>query len=487
MSSFFKTPPGFLREALDRRFVMVMICVILTLFVGFLDYATNYQMDFFLFYFIPIAISAWFAGLWASAFLVLLSVGTWLIADILSNPQPSLWLIEAWNTGIQGVTFSLVALLTFVMRKAFDQKHEMNVNLSEALHKLGETGRRMWLAEQETARQNEFLRHVFESLPHPFYVVDADDGTVVMANSAASCGETGCGPEPLCSLEEMKKSGKPCTFEHTCYDKHGNKRHAEVHCYPILDAEGRVSQVIDYSLDITPRKQLEEILKNNADKIKLFAYSISHDLKSPLVGICGLAGLLHNRYKDVLDEKGLLYCDQLRKASQGALLLIEEINVFIRTKEAPMVFERVDMKELLRTVRNEFDPLLNTRAITWSEPELFPELTADRLSILRVFRNLVDNALKYGGNELSEISMGYEDSREYHTFFVSDNGAGFAGKECEKIFEPFQRCNMSRDVEGTGLGLSIVKEIAQKHLGSVRAEPGRSGGAVFYISISRSL
>jgi signal transduction histidine kinase len=100
----------------------------------------------------------------------------------------------------------------------------------------------------------------------------------------------------------------------------------------------------------------------------------------------------------------------------------------------------------------------------------------------------VDNALKYGGKDLGKIRVGYEQSAEYHIFFVSDNGAGITEENRQKIFGVFQRQESSTQApEGTGLGLAIVREIAEKHCGKawVESEPGR--GATFFFSLSRSL
>ncbi len=285
MTNFFKPPRSFLEEFPGRSFSVIAICVMLTLFVGFLDYATGREMDFFLFYFIPIAISAWFAGIWAAVFFVLLSVATGLFAYMLSNHQPSSWLIEWWNPGIQGITFSLMALAVFAIRKAFDQKHELNANLSETLRKLEEASNKRWLAEQEIVQRNEFLRHIFESLTHPFYVVDADDYSVLMANSATIQGGlphgTTCyalthqrsapcsGAEHLCPMEKVKDTRGPFTTEHIHYDKDGSERHVEVHGYPVLDNEGDLAQVIVYTLDVTRRKQVEEELRKSRDELEL--------------------------------------------------------------------------------------------------------------------------------------------------------------------------------------------------------------------------
>jgi PAS domain S-box-containing protein len=150
---------------------------------------------------------------------------------------------------------------------------------------LGEVHRTAGIAQDVTERkqaeelleaQNQFIVNVFESLTHPFYVVDANDYTIKMANSAAYQGElpqaatcyalmhgrsVPCGQDvQLCPLEEIKKTRRPAVAEHVHYDRHGQRRIYEVRGHPIFDAASQIVQVIEYSLDITERKQAAEAL-----------------------------------------------------------------------------------------------------------------------------------------------------------------------------------------------------------------------------------
>jgi sigma-B regulation protein RsbU (phosphoserine phosphatase) len=131
--------------------------------------------------------------------------------------------------------------------------------------------------EAQILQQKEMLENTIESLTHPFYVIDADDYSILLANSAAKelgiSGETQCyalthrrdtpcdSLEDPCPLVEVKKRKEPFSVEHTHFDKDGNERYAEVHGYPIFDADGNVIQMIEYSLDITKRKQMEAQLE----------------------------------------------------------------------------------------------------------------------------------------------------------------------------------------------------------------------------------
>lgn len=359
------------------------------------------------------------------------------------------------------------------------------------------------VVEGKLRQQNEFFHHVLESLTHPFYVLDANDYTIIMANSAARLGnlsarptcyalthrrDTPCdGCEHTCPLQIVKRTKQPVIVEHIHYDKDGNPRDMEVHAYPIFDEQGNVSQMIEYSLDITERKKLEKEIQDYADKIKRFAYSVSHDLKNPLIAINGLTNLIHKQYWDRLDDKGKLYCDQIRKESQHALMLIEEINTYIKTKETPLNFEPLEVKTILAQVREEFQTPLTNRHLQWSEPESIPKVKADRMSLVRVFRNLVDNALKYGGPKLRGITISYQESENFHIFSVSDDGVGIDRAQIEKIFGAFQRGSSSQGQEGTGLGLAIVEEIAARHGGRAWAEPGLGTGVTFTISLAKNL
>jgi PAS domain S-box-containing protein len=133
-------------------------------------------------------------------------------------------------------------------------------------------------------RQNEFLNSVLESLSNPFYVVDASDYTIKIANPAAHLGNISgsstcyalthnsdkpCGNEEHpCPVEEIKRTRKPLIVEHVHYNEAGEMRNVEVHGYPIFDHEGNVVQIIEYCLDITERKQAEEMLRDAEQRFR---------------------------------------------------------------------------------------------------------------------------------------------------------------------------------------------------------------------------
>ncbi len=273
--------------------------------------------------------------------------------------------------------------------------------------------------------------------------------------------------------ENLTKSGK------TIYCEWNNS--------VLNDEEGDIEGVLSLALDITDQRNAEEALKKSSENIKKFAYSVAHDLKNPSISLYGLTNQLSKKYGNVLDDRAKLFCDQILKISEQIGSLVENINIFISAKELPAAIETINMEELLSMVREEFSFQLISRDVSWRVSENMPDIRADRLSLLRVMRNLIDNALKYGGDTLSEIRVDYYDCDDSHVLSISDNGVGLKEGAEENIFGIFKRDESSRGIVGTGLGLAIVKEIAEKSNGAVWVESELGKGAAFYFTLSKKL
>lgn len=134
--------------------------------------------------------------------------------------------------------------------------------------------------------EKQYFKFILESLPHPFYVLDAENYLIIFANkaaresgvsSASTCyalthrRDTPCeGEEHLCPLAEVKKTKKPTIMEHIHYDTEGKMIHVEVHGYPVFNDEGEVVQMIEYSINISARKKVEEELRKTNEIYQCF-------------------------------------------------------------------------------------------------------------------------------------------------------------------------------------------------------------------------
>lgn len=277
------------------------------------------------------------------------------------------------------------------------------------------------------------------------------------------------------------------SFENFILTENGEERLIEWNNTVLRDSEGTIINTIGSGNNITDRRKVETALQESSEKIKRFAYSVSHDLKNPAICLTGLTRYMSKKYEEVLDKKGKMYCKQIIDISDQIHFLVDNINCLITTTEIPFNFVNVHLKEIWGAIRKEFSNQLLSRGINWSEPETAPIIKADNISIIRVLRNIVDNALKYGGDKLNSIEIGYQDSGNSHIISVRDDGKGFNEEESENMFIAFTRNTTSGDVFGTGLGLAIVKEIAEKHGGNAWAESAIDQGATFYISVSKNI
>lgn len=255
----------------------------------------------------------------------------------------------------------------------------------------------------------------------------------------------------------------------------------------LQDETGNIIGYIRTDTDITDRKTAGEKLKALSEKIKVFSYSITHDLKNPANVINWLASSLNNKYAPLLDDKGKEFCDIIVSSSKQLVELIEKINSYIATGENPLQLEKFRVVEIMSALKDEFLPLTEEKDIRLTVYNGSDEIKADKLALMRGLRNLVENAVKYGGDKLSEIKVGYRSAPGHHLFNVSDNGAGIDAGENSEIFTEFKRASSAVGIQGSGLGLAIVQQIADQHGGKAWLENNMGDWTTFFLSVSKDL
>jgi len=240
--------------------------------------------------------------------------------------------------------------------------------------------------------------------------------------------------------------------------------------------------------------KLYEDVSNKAEKIQkkkeqleFFAYTIAHDLKNPAIGVAGFVKLLAEKDEEKLDERGNKYCQQIMQAAQEIDSVTKDINEYIVSKKVSLNFERTDIGNIARQIKEDLSEVLNQRSITLSGAEIMPEVVADASAITRVFKNLIGNALKHGGKNLTRITIDYDEDEQYHIFSINNDGEAMKKNESDVIFEMFQKLPNSKGSEGSGLGLAIVKEIVNAHKGKTWFDSNPKRGTTFYVAISKFL
>lgn len=226
-------------------------------------------------------------------------------------------------------------------------------------------------------------------------------------------------------------------------------------------------------------RELEEANKD----LEGFAYSVSHDLRTPLRAIDGFSQQVLKRYEDKLDDEGKRYLNLVRDNTLKMGQLIDDILAFSRMGRLGMSMAEVNMEGLAREVFDELMRTVNGRDLA-VEIKPLPPAHGDHAILRQVWVNLLGNAIKFTShNPAASIRVGSYTEGKENVYFVKDNGAGFDMQYAEKLFGVFQRLHGIDEFEGTGIGLAIVKRIITRHGGRVWAEGKVNKGATFYFAL----
>ncbi len=283
--------------------------------------------------------------------------------------------------------------------------------------------------------------------------------------------------------------------------KDGSIVNTEVVTTLMKDNEGRVTEVLGVSRDITERKQArEEIARLNAvleerirertaelqninNELEAFTYSVSHDLRAPLRAINGFSRILEKEFDPLLPEEGKrllqIICANVRKMDR----LITDLLAFSRLSKNEINLLQSDMTHV---VRNTWESIAdeNERETIEFELQTLPNVPCDPLLIGQVWSNLLSNAIKFTAPVPNrKISISGKKINGEIIYEIKDNGVGFNIKYVDKIFEVFQRLHKAVDFDGSGVGLAIVKRIVNRHGGRIWATGLEGSGAAFMFSI----
>lgn len=321
------------------------------------------------------------------------------------------------------------------------------------------------------------------------------------------------GWEPI--IQSVYYSGVPFSIAEVPLTKHKPDTYVQVSFTPLRDSSGRVSGVMQTTLDITAqvlafkktedasRQMLktlqdqnlaweqkyhelqlsnEELKRVNRD-LEQFAYITSHDLQEPLRKISTFTGMARKAFSKF---PSAVYLEKIERSAQRMSSLIKAILDFARLSSTDAHWLEVDLENILLNVLGDYELFIHEKGAVveysgltgvWGIPKQLEQL----------FSNLIGNALKFcteapyihitGGlpNPWETASLQLPlDANSYVRICVEDNGIGFDQQHAEKIFTLFQRLNTQDQFQGSGIGLAICKRIVDNHKGAitVRSQPG---------------
>ncbi len=462
---------------------------------------------------------------------------------ILSDLGPFL---KSWNFLFYIQLLAAGIIFIFVLAVCYTYIGRIEKNLQQSHTELRTEISEKQAACETVSQQHKFLHNVIDSLNQPFYVIDANDYTIILANSAAQRSkinhnnkcfqhiyntETPCNDsEHPCLLNKVKELKSSVTLEHIHYDKDGSTQNFEVHGHPIFDADGNIIQIIEYSFNITERKQIESELKNHQLNLEELVLQRTENLEksnnllqqeiTDRKKVQDVLEQLNNNLEQRVEERSrelmdaqVTLNDKSKLAMIGQSISIELCNplgviknalYFIKMKMNHIQDEKVkdtinimageidivdkavsDMKDLSHTPEPDYQKininqlLEDTLAGSFHYDHIslktslgskLPDVFIDPHQVSRIFFNITENAaqsMKDGGT-LRVETRSFNNS--ISVSFV-DTGCGISEKGLKSLFEPLY----TTKIKGFGLGLTISKNLAEANNASIsiKSKPGQ--------------
>lgn len=358
--------------------------------------------------------------------------------------------------------------------------------------------------QEEIARKNLTLQALFYNTPSAVVLCDIKSNIVMDVNPVfeelfgysreESRGRVLSGlivPDEM--LDEftanidLVKAGQNAAIETRRKDKHGSALDVSVIAIPI-------SEYGYYGVytDISKRKQTEKLIQTQMRELEAknaemerFTYTVSHDLRSPLITIKGFSGMLMTDIQKGNLQRAERDIQRIISAATRMEGLLEDLLTLSRVGRILNPLTLFSMTKLSMEVAELLNGVLKARGVRLSIDENMPDVWADKTRIGEVVQNLVENAVKFMGSQSEpRIDIGYYSQDHEYVFFVKDNGQGIESKYHEKIFGLFDK--LKSETEGTGIGLALVKRIVEMHHGRVWVKSAGSGnGSSFFFSLPK--
>ena len=285
-------------------------------------------------------------------------------------------------------------------------------------------------------------------------------------------------PPYLNEFSLVAETGEPCVLETFFPPMNKYFRISAVSTQP-----GQFATIFE---DISDRIRQESELRRKNEEMSSFVYTVSHDLRSPLVTIKAFLGYLEQDVKDkefAAAEQDMVY---IRNAADKMATLLDELLNLSRIGSKPNLAAEISLRDLAGEVLDLVAGRIDERGVrvTLSEEQVL--LYGDVARLRDLYQNLIDNAVKFMGDQpepVIEISARQDPTGI--TLFVRDNGSGIDPRHQKKLFGLFEKLDKTTD--GAGMGLAIAKRIVEIHGGTIWVESGGAGtGSTFYFTLART-
>ncbi|EMA30442.1 histidine kinase, partial [Halobiforma lacisalsi AJ5] len=246
-----------------------------------------------------------------------------------------------------------------------------------------------------------------------------------------------------------------------------------------------MGQWVKYELEQHEReRELERTvdrLETSNERLEQFAYAASHDMQEPLRMVSSYLQLIERRSDDLSKETR----EFLSFAIDGAdrmRAMVDGLLAYSRVQSDGDPLEPVELEDVLADVRSDLQLRLEeTDADLDAEP--LPRVRGDGDQLQQLFRNLIENAITYSGDEPPQVDVTAERNDDEWTVSVHDQGIGIDPAEQDRIFDLFDRLHSREAYDGTGIGLALCERIVERHGGEIRVDSEPGEGSTFSVTL----
>jgi PAS domain S-box-containing protein len=265
--------------------------------------------------------------------------------------------------------------------------------------------------------------------------------------------------------------------------KNGTEFFANGFMNALHDERGELIGYAKIMSDETARKQLQDSLTESNTALEQFAYVASHDLQEPLRTMRTYAQLLTNRYRGKLDAEADTFLGFIVSAAGRMGSLIQDLLAYARLTTENERPSSIALDEDLEAALTHLDQAIKESGASITH-DAMPTLPVDRGQMVRLFQNLIGNAVKYRKTDQpSKVHISAEQKGPEWVISVRDNGIGFDPQYASTIFVPFKRLHTAEEYPGTGVGLAICRRIVQAQGGRIWAESVAGEGTTFSFTL----
>lgn len=220
------------------------------------------------------------------------------------------------------------------------------------------------------------------------------------------------------------------------------------------------------------------------ENMSMLTYSVSHDLKTPVINLNSLLRIINKKSGESLDQKVQNYVNMALESANKLSKMLDDLLEYHKSSGFS-ISESVDLNEVLQQIQYILQNEITSKNVEIN-CEILPIIKGSSAACLQIFQNLIANAIKFVPKERTPvIAITVEENDTHYTFAVKDNGIGIAENKLQDVFNLFKRLNSTKEYEGNGMGLAMVKRSIERLGGKIWVESKEGLGSTFYFTLKK--